>query len=407
MGLTARILAQGDEICTGATLDTNSQWLAAELSARGVTIRGLGAAPDDCEQLTTLFRAAGEDCDLICSTGGLGPTDDDLSAAAAAAAAGVPYAMNAEARAQIAARFAAMNRAMPAVNLRQAELPAGAQVLENPIGTAPGFAVTIGRARAWFFPGVPREFKLMAAQHLWPWLESQGLTPGLRRKLHVCNVGESALQTKLDAMAPLPDGVRLGFKTWMPYNSIVLYGRDAGALDAAADQVASTLAGDVFGQDDTTFPQALGAALLAKGWTLALAESCTGGGAGALVTDAPGSSAWFLGSIVSYANAVKEHTLGVSADLLVREGAVSEPVAAAMAAGARRLTGADCAVSITGVAGPGGGTETKPVGTVCFGLATPEGAWSRTVQFGDRGREVVRILAAAAALEWLRRRLVG
>ncbi|MHC5022129.1 MAG: nicotinamide-nucleotide amidohydrolase family protein, partial [Planctomycetota bacterium] len=222
---------------------------------------------------------------------------------------------------------------------------------------------------------------------------------------HVCNVGESTLQTKLDGLV-LPDGVRLGFKTWLPYNTIVLYGRDAAALAAAADAVEARLDGDVFGRDDVTFPLALGRALQARGWTLALAESCTGGGAGALVTEAPGSSAWFLGAVVSYANAVKEQTLGVPADVLARDGAVSESVAAAMAAGARRVTGADCAVSITGVAGPDGGTADKPVGQVCFGLETPDGAWTRTVQFGARGRDWVRSLAAAAALEWLRRRLL-
>ncbi len=404
MALTARILAQGDEICTGATLDTNSQWLAAELTARGVTVAGLGAAPDDLEGLAELFRAHGAGCDLMISTGGLGPTDDDLSAAAAAEATGTALVMNDEARAQVEARYAELQRAMPAVNLRQAELPAGAEVLVNATGTAPGFVLPIGRSRAWFFPGVPREFKLMAAQHLFPWLEAQGLDPLQRRRLHVCNVGESTLQTKLDGLI-LPDGVHLGFKTWLPYNTIVLYGRNGEALDAAADAVHTRLNDDVFGRDDTTFPLALGAALQAHDWTLALAESCTGGGAGALVTEAPGCSAWFLGAIVSYANTVKTGTLGVPADLLEREGAVSEAVAAAMAAGARRVTGADCAVAITGIAGPDGGTNTKPIGHVCFALETPEGAWSRTVQFGDRGREFVRTLAAAAALEWLRRKL--
>jgi len=405
MPLTARILAQGDEICTGATLDTNSRWLAEELTARGVTVSGLGAAPDDLPQLTRLFAAHGEACDLLVSTGGLGPTDDDLSAAAAAAAAGVAIVTNAAARAQVKARYAELQRDMPAVNLRQAELPAGADVLENPTGTAPGFALTIGRSRAWFFPGVPREFKRMAAEHLFPWLDAQGLTPVRRLTLHVCNVGESTLQTKLAGL-DLPDGVRLGYKTWLPYNTIVLYGRAPDALETAAAAIEERLQADVFGRNATTFPEALGTALQERGWTLAVAESCTGGGAGALVTEAPGSSAWLLGGVISYDNAVKEQALGVPAGLLEREGAVSEPVAEAMAAGARRVTGADCAVAITGIAGPDGGTAAKPVGQVCVGLVTPEGAWTRTLQFGARGRAFVRTLSAAAALEWLRRRLL-
>ena len=402
--VTARILAQGDEITTGATPDTNTAWLARELTSRGARVVGFGAAPDDVAALAAMIRAAAADCALLVSTGGLGPTDDDLTASAAALAADVECVEDAEARAQVEARFAALGRPMPAVNLRQARMPAGATVLANPVGTAPGFCRGIGAATAFFFPGVPRELEVMAAQHLFPWLATQGLTVEGRRRLHVCGVGESALQERL-APVRIPEGVRVGWKAWLPYVTVVLYGADPRALEAAAAIVRARLGPDCFGEDEVTFPRAVGASLAARAHTLGLAESCRGGGAGALVTEASGSSAWFRGGVVSYDDAVKREVLGVSAAVLAEHGAVSEPCAAAMASGARRCTGADVGLSITGIAGPDGGTPEKPVGTVCLGLDLAGDVAARTVQFGDRGRDIVRTLAAATALDWLRRRL--
>lgn len=411
--MRARILAQGDEILNGATLDTNSGWLAAELWARGVRVVGMAAARDDGEALVRLFLQAAADCELLVSTGGLGPTTDDCTAEAAARAAGVELALSDQALVQVQARFAALGRPMPASNRKQAMLPAGADVLENPVGTAPGFAMDLGAARAFFFPGVPRELYAMVPLHLLPWLQAQphdrGLAAPLRRRLHCCGVGESALQDRLADLA-LPAGVTLGYQARIPYVTVVAYGDpavpgSAEALEGVLAGLRARLGADLFGEDDDTLSSVLGRALQARGWTLALAESCTAGGAAALVTETPGSSAWFRGGVVAYDNAVKRDLLGVSEDLLAREGAVSEACALALARGVREAAGADLGLSITGVAGPGGGTIDKPVGMVCFGLAGAAGESARTVRYGDRGRDLVRSFAAASALDWLRRRL--
>jgi nicotinamide-nucleotide amidase len=406
---TARVLAQGDEITTGATVDTNSAWVADQLRLRGVRVLGLCAAPDDVELLARMIAEATRDCDLLVSGGGLGPTTDDVTAEAVARAAGVPLVESPEALAQVEERFRRMGWRMSPSNAKQALLPLGAQVLENPAGSAPGFALALGSARAFFFPGVPRELRTMVELHLLPWLEAGGATALLRRRLHVCGVGESLLQERLTDLAP-PPGVRLGYKTWLPYNTILVYGDAEG--EAARERFAATCAAvrarlgeDCFGEDDETLPGVVGRLLTARGWTLALAESCTAGGAAALATEPPGSSAWFRGGVVAYANDLKRALLGVPAELLERHGAVSEECARAMADGVRRAAGTEVGVSITGIAGPDGGTPDKPVGTVCFGLALPDGTRTRTVRFGPSGRERVRAMAAAAALEWLRRHL--
>ncbi len=407
MKRSAYIVAQGDEILAGSTQDSNSSALARQLSRRGVAVQRICAAGDDEAELAELLARAADQAWLVICSGGLGPTDDDCTAAAAARAFGKPLGLVPEALAQIEARFAAVGWKMPPSNRKQAMLPRGATLLENPVGTAPGFLLEQGPTRLFFFPGVPRELERMSADHLWPWLETQGHPPLRRRLLHVCGVGESALQDRLDDLE-LPAGVRLGYKTWLPYNSVVLYAaadRDA-ELEHSVAAVRARLGPDCFGADDETLPAVLGALLQRRGWTLATAESCTAGGAGALITQAAGSSAWFAGGVIAYSNRVKQRLLDVSEAVLVEHGAVSEPCAEAMAAGARARLGSDVAVSITGIAGPDGGTADKPVGTVCFGLATPDGVRGRTVKFGARGREQVRALSAAAALEWLRRSLV-
>jgi nicotinamide-nucleotide amidase len=406
---TARILAQGDEIVSGATVDTNSAWIAEQLWMRGVRVIGMAAAPDDLELLRLMLLGAGRDCDLLVSGGGLGPTSDDCTAEAVARATDLPLVERAEALAQIEERFRALGRPMTPSNRKQALLPAGCEVLENRVGTAPGFALLLGRARAFFFPGVPRELRVMLDDHLLPWLDGAGARPMMRRRFHVCGVGESVLQDRLRDLE-LPDGVRIGYKTWLPYNSIVLYGEPSaeGAsarFEQSSAAVRAKLGRECFGEDDTTLSSALGAALAERGWTLGLAESCTAGGAAALVTEAAGSSAWFRGAIVAYANDVKHGLLGVPEQVLQEHGAVSEQCASAMAEGVRRALRVDVGLSITGIAGPDGGTPDKPVGTVCFGLGLPDETLSRTIFFGLRGRDRVRSLAAASALEWLRRRL--
>jgi nicotinamide-nucleotide amidase len=408
MTLTARILSQGDEIVGGRTLDTNGHWLAGQLSARGVQVIGLAAVADDPASLARLFAEAARDCELVLSSGGLGPTQDDHSAQAAAAAAGVDLEDNEVALAQVRERWRSFRRPMPESNTKQARLPVGCEVLENPSGTAPGFALRLRGARAFFLPGVPTELKAMFALHVSPWLEGRGLRSPLCRSFNVAAVGESALQDRL-ADLEVAAGVRLGFKTWLPYNSILLYAGpdDVRAMDRTAERLRAELGIDLVGEGDVTLPDAVGELLKRSGRTLAVAESCTAGGLGHLITRAVGSSAWFRGGVQAYANEVKLELLGVPQAVLEEHGAVSEEAAVAMAEGVRRRIGSEVGLSITGIAGPGGGSGDKPVGTVCLGMAA-EGAESRTrtLHFGDRGRELVRTLAAASALEWLLRWLI-
>jgi nicotinamide-nucleotide amidase len=409
MPLTAIVLAQGDEIVSGHTQDTNSSWLSRELRAHGVRVAGLAAAPDDELALAALFRFAAERCDLVVSGGGLGPTSDDVTADAVARAAALPLCFDAEAWRQVIARFHTFSRDVPECNRKQAMLPRGSQRLDNPNGTAPGFAVDLGRCRLFCLPGVPRELMAMAERYIWPWLERQGMSPLRKKALHVCGVGESKLQERLTGIA-LPDGIRIGYQARFMFNSVVLYAD--GAAGDADDRLARAYAavferigGDVFGEDSATLPEVVGRLLGERRWRLAVAESCTAGGLGALITEAAGSSAWFVGGVICYDNAVKREVLDVPIATLEQHGAVSEPCAQAMAEGVRRRLGAEVGLSITGIAGPGGGSPDKPVGTVCFGLATPDETRTRRMNFGDRGRDVVRTAAAASALEWLRRRL--
>ncbi|MBN2358867.1 MAG: CinA family nicotinamide mononucleotide deamidase-related protein [Deltaproteobacteria bacterium] len=410
MPLTAIVLAQGDEIVSGSTQDTNSGWLGRELLQRGVRLVGVAAAPDDERELADLIGYASRRCDLVVSGGGLGPTSDDVTADAVARAAALPLCFDDEAWRQVAARMRTFRPQVPECNRKQAMLPRGALRLDNPIGTAPGFAVDLGRCRLFCLPGVPSELKEMAARHVWPWLERQGLRPLPKKVLHVCGVGESMLQERLSGVA-LPPGIRIGYQARFLFNSIVLYADgaadDAGErLTRAREAVLERIGGDVFGEDGATLPQVVGAGLRRRRWRLAVAESCTAGGLGALITEVAGSSEWFMGGVIAYDNEIKREWLGVSAQTLERHGAVSEPCAREMAEGVRRRLRAEAGLAITGVAGPGGGAPDKPVGTVCFGLSTPVETRTRRVSFGDRGRDLVRTAAAASALEWLRRRLL-
>lgn len=404
-GNTAIILAQGDEIVGGRTLDTNSRWIAQQLSELGVRVVGLAAAPDDIERLADLMRDVIGRVDFVVSTGGLGPTEDDYSADAAARALGRRIVEDGAALEQIRARFLAMGKPMPEVNKKQALVPEGATILENSVGTAPGFVVSQDGTALFFLPGVPSEMRHLFAVHVQPWLEERGLSKPLRKSFHVCGIGESALQEMLGGVT-LAAGIRMGFQTHLPFNTVFLYGEQKDAMEQAAQQVRIALGDGCCGEDDRELVLTVGEMLVRRGWSLGVAESCTGGGLGAMITDYPGVSSWFHGGVVAYENAVKVALLGVSQEILDHEGAVSEPCAVAMAEGVRRAIGVDVGVSITGIAGPDGGSPDKPVGTVCIGLALPSGLHSRTVSFPGFGRGLVRSFSAATALEWLRRRLL-
>ncbi|MEZ4240995.1 MAG: competence/damage-inducible protein A [Myxococcota bacterium] len=416
---SAEILSTGDEVVTGQTLDTNAAWLSEQLTELGFDVVRHTTVGDRRADLVGAFRDLAARCDVAVVTGGLGPTDDDLTAMAVSEAFGWPLALDPEALAQIEERFRQFGRKMAAINRKQAMLPEGTLRLDNDWGTAPGFAFEAGQAFVACLPGVPREMRELFAHRVLPALRSRySLRPGRLVTVRTVGIGESDLQEALgDWQAP---GVVVGFRTQLPENHLKL----RFAADIAEDEVMARAASvlERVGRWAYTvegLPRPLpgydcgggrpaavvGRLLQARGQTLALAESCTGGRLAAACTAIPGASTWLLEGLVTYANASKVRLLGVPEAVLAEHGAVSEPVARAMASGARRGAGADWGVGITGIAGPGGGTPDKPVGTVHVAVEGPDGAVHRLLRLpGDRER--IQTLTVASALELLRRQIV-
>ena len=416
---TAEVFSQGDEVVTGQITDTNAAWLAERLTELGFTIVRHVGVGDRLPDLVHSFREIGERTDLCVCTGGLGPTDDDLTAMAVAEAFERPLGLDAEALDQLKQRFASFGRPMAAVNERQAWLPEGATRLDNAWGTAPGFSFVGGKARFVCLPGVPREMRAMFEAKVLPLLhEHFALRPARLVTLRCVGVGESDLQQALgDWKAP---GVIISFRTKLPENHLKLRFApevSSSAVITAVEAVLQRVGEWVFTVEGLTGPvpgrdtgggahhEVIGRLLAARGETLALAESCTGGRIAAACTSIPGSSGWFLEGAVTYSNAAKVRVLGVPEALIAEHGAVSEPIAIRMAQGVRERSGATWGIGVTGIAGPGGGSAEKPVGTVHVAVDGPGGPMHRLLRLpGDRN--LIQQLAVAGALELLRRRLV-
>jgi nicotinamide-nucleotide amidase len=398
---TAEILATGDELLRGDVVDTNAAWLAVRCKELGLSLSRVVAVGDATSSIVTAVREAAQRCTVLLVSGGLGPTDDDRTSAAVAAAAGVDLVRNEDALRAIMERFARFGYTFTPNNAKQADLPRGAELLPNHQGTAPGFALQLGVCRVYCMPGVPHELKAMFDDAVAPRLARDlALQPALIRTLNIFGVGESQIDHLLAHLLP-DQGCRASFaddpasaaalqrcevsihyRASFPETKVVLVVRpatgctvdEAGELLARLEAEARRRIGRfVFSTDDATLASAVVAALRQAGATLALAESCTGGQVGDLITSAPGSSEVFHLGVVSYHNAIKERVLGVPAEVLQTVGAVSRECVEAMALGARRLAGATYGVAVSGVAGPGGGSPEKPVGTVHFALATPRG----------------------------------
>lgn len=439
---TAEILSQGDEVVTGQIADTNAAWLSERLTDLGFQVMRHTSVGDRQGDLVSVFREISTRCDLCVCTGGLGPTDDDLTAGAVAEAFDRPLALDPIALAQLEERFRQFGRPMAPVNRRQAHLPQDAERLDNDWGTAPGFAFVAGQALFACMPGVPREMREIFTHRVVPLLHRRfALRPGRLVTLRTVGVGESDLQQALRGTADTggttgttgspsewaPAGVIVGFRTRMPENHLKL--RFPPELESSvSEHVRSvlerigrwvyTIEGlpePVSGYDceGGTPAAVVGRLLAARGETLAVAESCTGGRIAAECTAISGASAWFLEGVVTYANSAKVRLLGVSEDALTLHGAVSEVVARAMARGVRTRSGASWGIAVTGIAGPSGGTPEKPVGTVHVAVDGEVRSSTSSVQSvslhralrlpGDRER--IQIITVAAALELLRRHL--
>ncbi|HPG26628.1 MAG: competence/damage-inducible protein A [Spirochaetaceae bacterium] len=423
--MNAEIITIGDELLRGEIVDSNKARIAERLLLHDLDCRHQVSVLDDPADMREVFLRAVERSDFVLVSGGLGPTRDDLTTEVLAETFGRKLELHADSLAAIEAFFARVGREMAEVNRKQAFFPTGADVLPNPIGTAPGFALEVDRGarRAWLFvmPGVPRELDRMMDEQVLPRIAATLARSGPRRVvraalLRTFGMGESTLEASLVDLAR--DGeVELGFRTTFPDNVLRPVARAGTAAEAdariarAVEAIRERLGPIVYGTGSDTMESVVGGLLRERGLTIATAESCTGGLIAERITDVPGSSAYFLGGIVSYSNAAKAELLGVSQASLEREGAVSEPVVRAMAEGARARFGCDLAVATSGISGPDGGTAEKPVGLVWIALA----AGDRTGRAGthadsfvfqvDRSRH--RALTAQVALDWIRRHLLG
>jgi len=407
--LDLEILSTGDELLTGQVVDTNSTWLMDHLWDLGVMVRRKTLVGDDRADLIEALRTISARADLVVMSGGMGPTEDDLTAECVAQVLGAPLELHEPSLRAIEERFRAFGRPMTPNNAKQARLPRGAEVIPNRFGTAPGFSVRLGRAEVVCLPGVPSEYKGLCAEWLLPRLGARlGAVPAAR-VVKLFGLGESnadhLMRPIMDDPANLRLGVRWGYRAHFPEVHVkwtVPGGTGAGAeADRILAAVRAVFGDAVWGEGKDELPAVVVSRLAARGERVALAESCTGGLVAELLTVVAGASAVLDLGVVAYANAMKEQVLGVAGDLLATRGAVSEEVARALAEGARRVGGATWGLGITGIAGPAGGTAEKPVGTVHLALAGPGGTQALArVYRGDRAR--IRKTAAFEALNLLR-----
>jgi nicotinamide-nucleotide amidase len=393
--------------------DTNSLWLSARLEEIGIPVVRKSVVGDDPAAIGVELDNAAKAASLVFTTGGLGPTADDVTVAAVAAWLPAALRRNEEFLAAMRSRFERRGISMPECNAKQADFIAGARVLENPNGTAPGFWVERGETQVIVMPGVPSEMKEIFENRVLPELTGRaGGVVGRRRVLRIAGMGESAVE---ELVAPVyrkwkDDPVTILAAPGEVQLHLAVRGEPeiAEARLAAMEQdFRAALGARIFGQDSEDLAAAVGKLLRQAKTTVAFAESCTGGLVSALLTDVPGSSDYFVGSVVSYANSAKESLLDVLEETLRAHGAVSAEAALEMARGARSRFGTDLAVAITGIAGPDGGSTEKPVGTVFFALTAADGTerTKKRLFLGDRA--VIRRAAAIHALELLRRRLLG
>ncbi len=409
---SVEIIAVGSELLTPERVDTNSLWLTAQLNELGFEVTAKSIIGDHRDRLTQAYRQALASADIVISTGGLGPTEDDVTRDCAAEALGVRLEHWESLWEDLKAKFARMGRPIPENNRRQALVLQGGESLANPNGTAPGqWFAREGRALI-LLPGPPRELKPMFSHHVMERLRPlAGSNVLVRRTLKVYGLGESAMD---ELLAPLyPQHPEVTVTTLFTPLDLEVHLLASGTTSELGLQkvtpfeqaVREVLGVYVYGESLQSLAEVVGQQLLAAGKTLVTAESITGGLVAQRVTEVAGSSRYFLGSFVTYSEEMKHRLLGVPEGMLAQYSAVSAPVAEAMAAGARDRSGADYALALTGYAGPDGGTEEDPVGTVYLGLAGPDVVKSKRVKFpGDR--ELVRSRCAQAALDWLRRSLL-
>lgn len=418
--LTAETIAIGTELLIGGRSDSNSLFLADELGKLGIEVRFKSVVGDVQSDIALALTQAVKRAGVIVMTGGLGPTVDDCTREAIAQATGRRLGKRKEALEGLTARLAQWGRTPNAGQMRQAMIPSGATVLVNSVGSAPGFCLRWKKALIVSLPGVPGEMEAMVAQEVIPILKArlketkQTALPIVRHVFHTFGLPEADLDAKLNGLIPKDTPVDLGLLA-SPMGVLVSLttkpvGKHVGksvVIQPLAEQVRSRLSDWLFAEGRETMEEVVGHLLAKLRLSVAVAESCTGGLIGHRLTQVPGSSAYLDRGIVCYSNRAKTELLGVPTSLLERHGAVSAPVAAVMANGIRERSGTDIGLSVTGIAGPDGGTATKPVGLVFVGLDGGEGE-PITKEFRFHGdRHVIKQRSSQAALDVLRRWLIG
>jgi len=404
MSYDVEIIAIGDELLNGTITDTNGQWLSNKLRSLGVVVRWKQTLADHIDDIVSGLHLASNRASLVVVCGGLGGTCDDLSTEAAAKLLSVPLETHDALLKEIEEKRRAYGRELHPSDQNLARLPLTAEALQNRVGLAPGFKIAHQGTPLFFFPGVPSEWKSMTEQHVLPYVREHLPTIPHEQTWKFFGYTESALAAIAQPLAS--DDLELHFRAHFPEIHLRATSNEPKTIQLFQDRLLAESRHRCFGGAQDRFPAVVNQALRTKKWTLAIAESCTGGLISQMVTSEPGSSDIFHYGAITYANDIKQSTLDVPAPLLDTHGAVSEPVVRAMAAGVRIRANSTLGIATSGIAGPGGGSDEKPVGTVHIALATPDEIIHRQYRFRGN-RESVRKLAAYTALNLVRKACEG
>jgi len=402
--IEAVILSQGNELTTGQIIDTNSAWISDKLWSLGIAVRRIVIAPDREKDLVEIIKHAASIADVVISTGGLGPTRDDLTAQSAASAFQRPIEENSTALAMVQQRYAEKNYAIKPIDKKQAQLPRGCRVLNNANGTAPGFVIEEADCALYFLPGVPAEMKWMISNEVIPDIQ-QKHTLNTPFTHEICtSLPESLLEQRL---ADLTDpGLEIGFRAHISGNKVkIRFSTDfsAEARHAALMEITQRLGRGMLGMDVGSIDEIVAHKLVQRKETVALAESCTAGQLCARLGAVPGASGYLLEGVVAYSNTAKIRQCGVSLDLLTEHGAVSEAVARQMAEGIQKRSSSDWGIGISGIAGPGGGSKEKPVGTIHIAISNGKETTHRALLLHGSRRQITGLSTTAALVLLLRR----
>jgi nicotinamide-nucleotide amidase len=404
---SAAIIAIGSEMLGPTRVDTNSLKITSALETYGLSVLRKSVVGDLLQDLVREIRFSFDRTDIVITTGGLGPTEDDLTREALAEAFGLQVEVDQSIIDRIQERFNARGWVMPDVNRKQGNVFTGQTTLRNERGTAPGFHLQVEGKHVWVFPGVPHELEWMLATYFTPWLaEISGGRSRIRRVLRIAGLTESGVEERLKPYYENHPGELVTILASGGQIEIHLIGESQEWIAPREAEIAAIFGPRLYGFDDDTMERVVGRLLAERGETLSCAESCTGGLFGSRITDVSGSSAYFLGGAICYTAAAKTDLAGVDPQLIRENGEVSEPVAIALAQGIRNRFGSTYGVGITGIAGPTGGTPEKPVGTVHVAVASPDGVEHRKLLW-QGPRTIVKWYSSQQALDLLRRVILG